>query len=177
MQGVAPWIGVGISASILCLVVFNNHVRPWLHARKMRHPYSAWFRGAGDGKPREVTLPAHSDCHIQINRDVFVSHAEQELIAYFNGTSDQRPEFLGTQNAFMARGIKKERSPETDETEYVSDKGGYHIQRPRMVSKGNTYSTGYLLRTKAPGRYRLKIMTMTESGEGNAREDLTVIVQ
>ncbi len=177
MTGIAPWIAIAISIMILALIVVNNHVRPWRHAKKMRKPFSAYFRGVGDGKPAEVVLSAHTECHIQINRDVSVSHMEHELIIYFEKPRAGTPEIIGTKNLFMARGMKKERTPETDENEYVNVMGSYHIKRDNFVSKGNTYTTGYRLKTKEPGRYPLKIMTITEAGEGTSARDLLIIVQ
>ncbi len=56
-------------------------------------------------------------------------------------------------------------------------KGAYHIKTNRFLSKGNTYTNGYRLKTKGPGRFPVRLCVIHDHGDGNSENKLTLIVE
>ena len=122
MAGDYQWVGWALSGAILSIVGTMQIVLPAIRRRRMRRPFSAYFREAGfherSAKPTTLTVRAHAEAHIQINRVVKVTHTEHELIVGFEGGGEDRPELLGVENKFVARGKARSADPSTRESHY-----------------------------------------------------------
>ena len=78
---------------------------------------------------------------------------------------------------FVRRGLNAERSPEDTEGHYTDYHGRYHIKERVDRTKGNTYALGFVLKTKEPGAFPVKVIAMTDDGEGNTKSQLTLRVE
>ena len=170
------WVGWALSGTIIILIVGIQIVRPIVRHLRLKRPFLAYFRGGGSDKNRELTVPANSPEHIQISRLISVTHDEHDLIVGFDGEVGKRPDIVGTENKFIALGLARTADPMTRESHYIDDRGNYHIKEKRSLVCGHTYTTGYKIETKAPGRYPVKILTVTDTGEGRASKPLLLIV-
>ncbi len=170
------WIGWTLSGTIIFLIVCIQIGWPTVRHLRLKRPFLAYFRVNGSNDPRELIVPENSDVHIQINREASVTHDEHELIIGFDGAPDERPHIVGAENKFIAQGLARTADPTTTKSHYIDDKGNYHIKEDRILVRGHTYSSGFRIKTKTPGRYPIKIMTITDSGEGKPKHALTLIV-
>lgn len=168
--------GLALSSCILIAIIWINVVRPRLRQRQMKTPFTAYFRTGGNEKLTELHVPANRSIDIQINREPHLHYTEYELIFGFKGPLDKRPYAQTAKNLFIKRGQFKEGSPDTDDRHYIDTKDAYHITQQRKLTKGNTFTIGFTVQTREPGRYPVRLRAITEAGEGRPRKELVLIV-
>lgn len=165
------WVTWGLSGAILLIIFVRQVLEPALRAFRMRTPYTGYFRLTGNGavRPTELRLDSNSRQHMQINRVARLSFVEHELIVGFEGDPDKRPFIIEPENKFVKKGsVNKEY--------YVDVKDNIHIVGSRHRTRTNTYADGFKIQTRSPGRYSVKIRSITDSGESQLKNSLTVIV-
>ena len=175
------WITWAISGAILVIVLSDRVIRPALRKWRMRRPFSAYFRSPIQSKtnvkPRETTVPADSKVHVQINRDIRITHHEFVLVLGFEGDEGKRPRILSLENTFIERGKAKYGSPEDNENQVITDKGRYQIKGEEFRVRGSTATVGCIVETFAPGRYEMYLGTITDAGGGRPKSPLTLVVE
>ncbi len=144
----------------------------------MRTPYDAYFRidDSGKGPPEERVKP-DSTVHIQVNREIKVTHLEHELIVGFDGDSESKPRIVSVENRFVKLGRIRACSPDTTDEHYIDVKDNYHIKRDQQLVRDNTYSSGFFVEIGAPGRYPMNIRSIHDTGEGKSKQQLVLIVE
>lgn len=177
----SQWVSWTLSGTILSIIAGVNVLWPLWRWWRMRTPFRAYFRSAQHSESEcdqtEITLPRDSLQQIQVNRKMRVTHLEYSLRAVFLPANPRRPEIHSVENQFVSRGIIREKSPDTHEDHYITDKGAYHIKSEEKRIRNETYSMGYVVQTHAPGEYELQIETTTELGKGRSANKLKVVVE
>ncbi len=181
MDSSYQWVSWLLLGLILIIIVWVNVIWPLWRKFRMRKPFSMYFRSSQhpEAGPEQttLTLPRDSLEQIQVNRKMRVTHLEYSLKAVFMPAESGRPEIYRVDNHFVSKGLNRKSSPDTNEGHYITEKGAYHIQGEEMRIKGEAYSMGYVVQTYAPGEYELQIETTTESGHGQSKNKLKVVVE
>jgi hypothetical protein len=99
------------------------------------------------------------------------------LIFGFKGDLSKKPELLKVFNTFIAKGKRREQSPETDENHYIDYNGSYHIRELAEIVQPTTYAYGFMIRTRTPGRYPVVLILRTDCGEAVPSTDLFLVVE
>jgi hypothetical protein len=174
----APIISMGLGVLTVCLIVWINWGKPWRRKRRMRHPFTAFFGESDRGKwTHQLIVPANSEVDIQIRVEPKLHYIQHEIMFGFEGEDGQRPEPVRTKNAFVKVGKSKYQDPLEERTHYIDVKDAYHIQSTHERTYGNTYALGFLVKTHGPGRYPVRLLVMSDSGESLPRKPLVLIVE
>lgn len=168
--------GLVLSALILAIIAWANLIAPWRRRHRMKTPFKAYFRTDNGAKPMELHVRANAGVIVQINREPRLHYTEHEIVLGFEGLPDERPFATAAVNLFMKRGQMKRRAPDTDERHYIDDKDAYHIRETRELTRGNCYSSGFEVQTRVPGRFPLRLLSLTDAGEGRPQQQLVLVV-
>jgi len=165
-----------VSGAGLGVLIWKQVANPWVRERQMKEPYNAYFRRDDSGSgPSELNVPAHSTVQIQVNRHVTVTHTEHELIFGFEGGAKPLPQ--SWRNIFVSVGRTSAVDPKESETHSIDDKGNYHIKEDHTRVQGNDYTAGFMVQTRAPGRYPIRLVTISDAGESRPSNQLALVVQ
>lgn len=168
---------VFLAIIILCIQVWVNFGRQWWRNRKMRCPFDAAFIYVeAPSNEKELHLP--QNCEVQINLTIFpkLHYTQHEIIVGFVRPDPNNPIMKSYQNKFIQRGKGRTIDPDDDLRHYVDYNGAYHIRDRAERTTGNNYTLGFIVETKAAGRFPLHIDAMTDTGEGNCMSQLVLVV-
>ncbi|MCP4409274.1 MAG: hypothetical protein GY807_16280 [Gammaproteobacteria bacterium] len=168
-----------ISFTVASMIAWINFVRPWLRNRKLKKPFEIRFKdGSNRDSPEtdELSVAANSEVKINFRIRPNVHHVVHELILNIQGPSDEKPLVRSFINTFVREG-KATASPETDDSHYIDYNHNYHMMRHREYTKGNSYAVGYVIKTRNPGQYPVLFKAMTEGGDSESKNQLTLIVE
>ena len=173
-------ISIGLSTAVLGVVLWVNFGRDAWRSRKMRRPFEARFKAAGAGDPptcTELRVPANSEVQIDFRILPRLHYVQNEMVVGFEGEASQRPVVKSVSNLFVKEGAMRKRAPATNERHYIDYDDNYHIGERLNRIKGNHYAIGFLVETKGPGRFPVRIEAVTDDGEGKAYNRLTLVVE
>jgi hypothetical protein len=175
------WIApVLTGVTILLLLWFNsgrNRLRTWQMKRGFEARLAMGTEKKEIGWCQELYVPPSRELSIQIRIDPRFSYRQHGLIFGFRGTASEKPEPLSVLNTFIAKGRRREQSPDTDENHSIDYNGSYHIREVKEIVKPTTYAYGFKVRTRTPGRYPVVLIVLTDSGEAVPRTDLFLVVE
>jgi hypothetical protein len=114
----------------------------------------------------ELTAPPHSEFSIQLRIVPHETFEQYDIVFGFIGDPERRPVPLRGFNEFIKTGTRRERSPDNDDNHYIDESDNYHIRETRHLVMPNPYRYGYLVKTRAPGCYPIRLEVVTECGEG-----------
>ena len=172
------WSLFVLPSLVVVIVGWTQIVRPRVRHYRMRNPFDVYFRIDDSGKgPLERRARSNLSAQLQINRVARITHLEHEFIIGFDGEQDKKPRVVGTENQFVKWGSMRSVSPDTNDDHYIDDKDNYHIRGDRQLIRGNTYSSGFVVEARAPGRYPLNIRTINDTGETKPKQELVLIVE
>jgi hypothetical protein len=100
-----------------------------------------------------------------------------ELIFGFQGDRGRRPLPIKVRNTFIKEGQTREQSPATTSTHYIDYNDAYHIRETVERTAPNVTAYGFVIKTRAPGRYPIYVRAITDGGESSAVEDLFLNVE
>ena len=124
----------------------------------------------------ELEAPPDSEFSIQL-RIVPLMHFEQHDVVFgFFGNRDHRPIPIRSLNEFIKTGARRERSPENDDQHFLDESDNYHIREKAYRIKPNPYRCGYLVQTREPGCYPIRLEVVTECGSGISVVGLSLTV-
>ena len=179
MSFTTPLVGALLSAATLCVVVYINFVKPKLRIWHLSQPIRAFFVIDVNDKQEEtykLELPAYSEQAVQLRLEPLANFRCDVLKFGFYGDEATRPNPVSVLNTFIKKGPRREESPDTNFSHYIDDKDCYVIQAPREYTLNNNVAIGYVVKTQSPGRFKVKLLLATESGEGRGLMDLFVTV-
>lgn len=163
------WLAPALSAVTIGIIVWVNWIRPYRREQNLRRPFSVLLiRPPGQSEAdmvNELTAPPHSEFSIQLRITPHLTFELYDVVFGFLGHPECRPVPLKGFNEFIKTGKRRERSPENDDNHYIDENDNYHIRETRSLVKPNPYRYGYLVRTREPGDYPIRLEIVTESGE------------
>lgn len=174
------WLGPTIAAFAACLIVWFNYGRQRIRAYRMQWPFRAYLTVAPhrpDGLLYELAVPPNQDVEIQLRIYPRFHYTQFLLIFGFQGDQTKRPQPLKVLNTFIKEGKRREQSPVTDENHYIDHSDNYHIRDRSERIHPNCYALGFMVRTRAPGRYPVCLETITDCGEGKPLTPLVLVVE
>ena len=173
-----PVVGVGLSLATLGSVLWFNwgqhRVRRW----RMKRPFDLYFGGDTRAEwAHEARVPPREDVLVDLRLEPRLNYKELEVLFGFEGDPNTRPLPIRVHNQFVKVGKMKFQKPGVEPGHYIDTKDAYHIQRPRDRTVGETWAIGFVVRTRAPGRYPVRFLLTSDGGEGRPRTPLTLIVE
>lgn len=172
------WIGLVVATATLAIVGWVNIVTPLSRRIKMRRPYDVSLTLAPEkgrqGWLQEIHLPPDTETCVQLRMTSRLKFTQHELL--FGILGEGAPEIVKYRDDFVRGGLRAERSPETADSHYFDSKGAYHIQedRPRVLGGLSTY--GFVIKTKAPGIFPVRVGVITDSGDWETKA-LRIVVE
>lgn len=126
----------------------------------------------------ELHVPPNAELSIQLRLRPLFHYSQSEFIFGFAGDDlSAKPEIESYLNTFISRGLKKKQSPETHDSHSVDYNGSYHIKETRDLVTTTTYSYGFIIKTKKPGRYPVVVIAITDCGEAIPKEPVVLVVE
>jgi hypothetical protein len=126
----------------------------------------------------ELHVPPNAELSIQLRLRPSFHYSQSEFIFGFKSDDlDAKPEILSYLNTFIKRGQRQSQSPETHEHHSVDYNGSYHIKESRDLVKTTTYSYGFVIKTRRPGRYPVVVIAITDCGEAVPKEPMFLNVE
>lgn len=145
----------------------------------MRRPFTVHFKQGVRGEgPSETTLKVQPYSTVQLDFRLTprLHHVQHEIILMFDGDANKKPLPKSVVNTFIKEGSARSQDPKTNPSHYIDYDDCYHIKGRVEHTRGNTYAIGFAVETRAPGRYPLRFVVMTEDGEGRSANDLMLEV-
>jgi hypothetical protein len=71
----------------------------------------------------------------------------------------------------------REVSPANNQNHFIDENDNYHINETGDRIYPNCYAQGFLIQTRNPGRYPVRLEVITDCGEGIPTEKLYIIVE
>jgi hypothetical protein len=191
-----PWaVGGAIAAIVAAIVVILSGVyefviQPACRHCRLRHPCKAVFVISAQKKRSvkyvvqdthehlvtELTLPSNSEVEIEVEYKSSITFDASEIYFGCDGEMDAKPTIASLVFLFYKKGAPEE-SPDThpgfnkiDEYEF------YHVARPKKIAKNEDYLSGFKMRTRKSGLYRLRIYFVGET-VGQPKNDLLIRVE
>jgi hypothetical protein len=121
-------------------------------------------------------VPSDSEVDIQLRLEPKLHYIQQEVVFGFEGEAGHRPEPVLTKNTFIKVGKSKYTDPREDPNHYIDTKDAYHIQGTKERTAGNTYALGFIVKTHGPGRFPVRLLVMSDSGESAPCKPLVLVV-
>ena len=175
------WWGGAASTVAAGLVIWVNWCRPYLRERRMRRPFRVLMvRPPGETESdmvNELTAPPDAELSIQLRIDPRLHYEQQDIVFGFVGDKDRRPVPIRALNEFIKAGKRRDQSPENSDNHFLDENDNYHIREQRFLTKSNCYRYGYLVQTREPGCYPIRLEVVTECGEGLPVNGLFLIVE
>jgi hypothetical protein len=165
-------------AAVLWFNWGQHKFRAWRMKRRIDVYLTAASSGAlGSGASYEFHVQPNAEVSIQLRLKPRFHYRQHGIIFGFRGKPDEKPEPLKYLNTFVARGLKREQSPDTHDNQFVDYNGSYHLQEARELVTATDYSLGFVVRTKKPGRYPIVFIARTDCGEARPIHDLFLTVE
>jgi hypothetical protein len=175
------WLAPSVAAIAACLVFWVNWCRPYLREQRMKRPFRALMVGPprpiGDRMVNELTAPPDSEFSIQMSIVPRIDYEQHDVVFGFFGDQEHRPIPIRGFNEFIKTGKRRDQSPENNENHFIDENDNYHIRETRTLTKGNAYRAGYLVQTREPGCYPIRLEVITECGDGCSMNGLFLIVE
>jgi len=175
------WLAPVLSLASIILVAWLNWGKHVLRARRLRKPADVFLTIAPDSGhdswTTELHVPPHAEIVLHLRIKPRLHYRQLEFIFGFLGKATEKPSPLSVENTFVTRGQMRVESPETNRNHYVDYRDSYHIKEDKEQTKPNVYAMGFRVKTKMPGRYPIRLLFLTDSGEGTPTKELTIIVE
>ena len=186
------WIAVALSATAaftgLVLIVVPL-VRTMNRNRRLKNPCEVHF--VIPPKNREIVhyaeqtteeghfvdqlvLRSHTEVTIEVVIMAKVAFQETEWYFGCEGELSSKPRATSYSNPFIIEGLRKEESPKTSPDHYIGSDYYYHIRRSRAHIPGETYVTGLVVETRAPGEYETKVVFQGTERMGEGKLSIKV---
>jgi hypothetical protein len=144
----------------------------------MKRPFKVHFTTPeGTDAFWEMHWPSNSEVLVQLRIAPRFHYTQHELIFGFMGKQSTRPYPVSVVNTFIKKGLRREQSPDCDETHAIDYKDNYHIKETKEYTHPNVYTIGFLVRTREPGRYPIRMEVITDCGEGAPAQELIFIIE
>jgi len=179
LPGWVAFISLGLSVAIFVMIVWINFGRPWFRSWRMKRPFDVYFQAeprSGGARSSTLTVPAHSEVQIDFRLVPRLHHVRHEVVLAFEGDPERRPRPRSAVNTFIKEGAARIQDPKTNANHYIDYDDAYHIKSRVEHTRGNTYALGFAVETRDAGRYPVRLLVITEDGEGRARNALTLVV-
>jgi hypothetical protein len=173
------WLAPSVAGFAALLVIWFNWGQHKIRAWRLRRPFNVHLTTAEKGSEvfYEMHWPKDSEVLIQLRIKPRLHFTRHELIFGFLGDRSSRPVPIKAVNTFVKRGVRREQSPEENEQHVLDHNDNYHIAEKREWTRPNTYTVGFLVQTRRPGRYPMRLELITDGGESIPVEELVLIVE
>jgi hypothetical protein len=175
------WLGAAISALAAVLVLWFNLGQHKLRAYRMKRPFYAALTLAPEqghvSWATELHVPPHTEVALQLRLSHRLHYRQLELIFGFEGDAGRRPQPLSVLNTFVKVGQTRTQSPADTPTHYIDYNDAYHIREQADRTRPNVSAFGFIVKTRAPGRYPVRLQMITDGGESFPVEHLTLTVE
>jgi hypothetical protein len=172
------WLGAAVSGLAFLAVIWFQWGRDWVRTLRMRRPFTVHFTDPeGHNAFWEMYWPADSEVLVQLRIAPKLHYTQHELIFGFVGDQRTRPFPVSVINTFIKIGKHRTQSPKYDDGHSISHRDNYHIKETRQYTYPNVYTIGFLVRTRKPGRYPIRLEVITDCGEGKPVKELVFIVE
>jgi hypothetical protein len=115
-----------------------------------------------------LVLPSHTHAVLMhVVWKVKLDFTQHELEFSFEGNETEKPLFDCWFHPFIRSGDRR-RVPGVHPGHYLDYHGNYHIERVRQSAKGQTVTAAFLIHTRGPGIYYLKIGIVADGVDGVA---------
>jgi hypothetical protein len=172
------WLAPTVAGFAALLVIWFNWGQHRIRSWRMRRAFNVHLTTA-EGKEvfYEMHWPRDSEVLMQLRIKPRLHFTRHELVFGFLGDPSSRPVPIRSVNTFVKRGIRREQGPEENEKHILDHNDNYHIAETREWTRPNTYALGFLVQTRKPGRYPIRLELITDAGESKPVERLVLIVE
>jgi hypothetical protein len=174
------WLGPLLAGVAACLVIWFNWGQHRVRMLRIRRPFDAFLTIAPEAQGsecHELHVPPNADVFLQLRLHPRFPYKQLEFVFGFEGAKDSRPRALKVVNTFIKKGKRREQSPDDNESHYIDLNDNYHIRETAERTKPNCHAQGFLVRTKDPGRYPIRLEIITDCGESFPKRELFLIVE
>jgi hypothetical protein len=175
------WLSPSLAAAAACLVIWFNwgqhRVRKW----RLRNAFDAFLavvpEKGEEGRLTTLAVPPHSEVEIQLRIRPRFQFRQNLFMFGFDGNERKKPRPLRVFNKFIKEGSRREQSPATNDGHHIDYGDYYHIVGERECTSPTFYAYGFIVQTREPGEYPVRIEINTGFGEAKTKTRLTLIVE